>query len=221
MNVCKERFYQTWKHVDAIGKTRDIWEKIESQYGQPHRQYHALAHIHHCLNQLELVWLEPSNAYLISWALFFHDYFYDSSDWNEEKSGIESMRVAFRAGLSVEFATASRLLIRATKKHQIIETPYVARKDMEILLDIDLSILGKPWEQYDLLYRQPIRKEYESIAWPIFSEKRSEILEIFLKRDRLYFHPFFFGRYEAQARENLAREINILQTMKEEDAYAG
>ena len=210
MNICKERFYQTWRHLDAVGKPSIIWEKIKQQYTEPHRAYHNLSHIHHCLNQLELVWREATNPYLISWALYFHDYFYDIEDnLNELRSSVESTRTACSVKLATEFAIASGLLVLATKKHHVIETPLVARKDMEILLDIDLAILGKPWEQYDE-YRKQVRQEYITVLWDIYAQKRAEILSNFLRRSQIFYFSFFFDRYEKQARKNLEQEIEFL-----------
>ncbi len=221
MTICKERFYQMWKRIDARGKASVVWQEIEQHYGQAHRAYHNLFHIHHCLNQLELVWQEVSDPYLISWALFFHDYFYDiPSNSNEWRSALASMRIAYYAQLPHEFRTASGILVFATKNHKIIETPHVAQKDIALLLDIDLVILGTPWEQYDQIFRRAIRKEYGSIPWEQYAEKRTKILEQFLERDKLYSHPFFHEHYGQQAGSNLKREIELLQTKNEEVCYA-
>ncbi|TSC71575.1 MAG: hypothetical protein G01um101448_1138, partial [Parcubacteria group bacterium Gr01-1014_48] len=169
----------------------------------------------------ETVWNKVPNPYILSWSLWFHDYVYDiGSDWNEQRSAIESMRVATAAKLSGEFATTTCLLIVATKRHQVVEIPHIPRTYMEIFLDIDLSILGKPWKQY-LEYCKNIREEYKNhFSWEIFSAGRADILENFLKREALFHYPPFRDLYERRARENLAREINILRTMNQEDAYA-
>lgn len=221
MDLCKDRFYQMWRNTGAVGNASMVWQKIKQQYGQEHRSYHNLSHIHHCLNQLELVWQEPSDPFLISWALFFHDYFYDiGNNWNEFRSGIQSMCTARNAKLSLKFTIASGILVFATKNHQVTETPYALQKDLEILLDLDLAVLGKPWAQYDQTYRKPVRKEYESVPWKQFAERRRKILELFLKREKLYFRPFFHERYEKQARSNLEHEIERLKTLDEQTCYA-
>jgi predicted metal-dependent HD superfamily phosphohydrolase len=169
---------------------------------------------------LETVWSRLPNPYLLSWSLWFHDYYYEIGNHdNEERNGILSMRTALEAKLSLEFAVQSSFLIFATEKHELLESPEVEKINMQIMLDIDLSILAKPW-QYYLEYAKNIREEYKQrFSWEEFSVGRASILEKFLKRDVLFHYPPFRDLFENRAQANLEREINILRTMKEESAY--
>ena len=98
-------------------------------------------------------------------------------------------------------------------------------------LDGDMSILGKDTERYNT-YASQIRNEYEFVERTIYCEKRAEILESFLPtmendnvskslpisngqdKKHLYIYATEKGRecWENQARENLRREINMLQS---------
>ncbi len=119
------------------------------------------------------------------------------------------MRTAQSAKLPTQFMFSTGWLVFATKKHRIIPRKGVSETDMAIMLDIDLSILGKPWKQYDE-YRKNIRQEYVKVPWGIYAPKRAGILSNFLKRPQLFYFPFFFDQYEQQARTNLEREIEFL-----------
>jgi len=98
-------------------------------------------------------------------------------------------------------------------------------------LDGDMSILGKDTERYNT-YASQIRNEYEFVERTVYCEKRAEILESFLpkletddiskssptsnEQDKKHFYIYATekGRecWENQARENLRREINMLQS---------
>ena len=102
---------------------------------------------------------------------------------------------------------------------------------ISIFLDGDMSILGKDTERYNT-YASQIRNEYEFVERTVYCEKRAEILESFLptmendnvskslptsneqEKKHLYIYATEKGRecWENQARENLRREINMLQS---------
>ena len=81
--------------------------------------------------------------------------------------------------------------------------------DQQILLDVDLSILGEKPERFDE-YEKQIREEYSWVPGVVFRAKRRSILKGFLKRPAIYSTTKFVGAYEAQARENLNRSIRTL-----------
>lgn len=81
-------------------------------------------------------------------------------------------------------------------------------------LDLDLSILGAMEEEYDA-YAQQIREEYCHFSWEDYSKGRRAVMEGFLKRERLYFTPHFYNKYESVARNNIQSEIDSLQNTQE------
>lgn len=80
---------------------------------------------------------------------------------------------------------------------------------MEILLDLDLAVLGASSSEYDE-YAAQIRQEYIHYCWEDYRAGREAVLKRFLARERLYFTDYFFKLYEVQARQNLQREIHSL-----------
>ncbi len=79
--------------------------------------------------------------------------------------------------------------------------------DQQLLVDIDLSILGAPDERFKDYERQ-IRDEYSFIPGWIFRRKRRAILKSFLDRRRIYSTGHFHLALEQRARENLSRAIS-------------
>ena len=138
-------------------------------------------------------------------ALWFHDAVYDpKAGDNEEQSAAMAKDCLETGGLSKLAVTVSDLVM-ATKSHSTEAGP-----DAALMVDVDLSILGKG-EQRFTEYEAQIREEYRSVPKLIFNFKRAEILERFLARSRIYATDFFATKYEQQARRNLAGSIRQLK----------
>jgi predicted metal-dependent HD superfamily phosphohydrolase len=78
--------------------------------------------------------------------------------------------------------------------------------DAQVLVDVDLSILGAEPARFDQ-YEAQVREEYGWVPGPIYRHKRKAILESFLTRAAIYNTSRFVERYERQARANLARAL--------------
>jgi predicted metal-dependent HD superfamily phosphohydrolase len=103
----------------------------------------------------------------------------------------------------VDHAVAERVfqLILATS-HNV----EISDKDAQLIVDVDLSILGREPETY-WQYENNIRKEYAWVPENLFRKKRIEILRGFLDREYIYFHERYRERFEDQARANLEQAI--------------
>ena len=86
------------------------------------------------------------------------------------------------------------------------------------MVDVDLAILGAPWEQF-AAYEANIRREYEYIDPEQFRNGRLRILNAFIKRPSIYSTPLFKRLYEDSARRNLARSIQALENARQD--YSG
>ena len=86
--------------------------------------------------------------------------------------------------------------------------------DAEILVDIDLSILGQDAETFDN-YERAIRQEYAHVDDNAFRKGRSAILQRFLDRPAIYATPRMRSRYEEPARQNLRRSLLNLSGRKD------
>ena len=93
----------------------------------------------------------------VEMALWFHDAIYDpKAKDNEQRSAELCRRTAEEAGLPEAFGRKVYDLVLTTQHHGAPEGG-----DARLLVDIDLSILGRPREAFDE-YETNIRKEYRS-----------------------------------------------------------
>ncbi|HEY1270291.1 MAG TPA: N-methyl-D-aspartate receptor NMDAR2C subunit [Candidatus Binatia bacterium] len=195
-----------WKKVCAgLGTKEDpsaIYDELVSAYSEPHRAYHTLAHLESCLREFDSARRFAADPNEIEAALWFHDAIYDThrSD-NEEHAALWASTALSRIGISTPHAKRVEQLVLATRHHEVMDDA-----DAAMLLDIDLSILGKPQDQFDL-YEGQVRREYAWVSADDFRHARGVILDKLLERPRIYQTDFFHARYEAQARDNLARSL--------------
>lgn len=77
------------------------------------------------------------------------------------------------------------------------------------MVDIDLGIFGQDEARFET-YETGIRQEYAWVPWPLYREKRLEILQRFLDRQPIYQTAHFRSQWEDQARHNLITLINRL-----------
>jgi predicted metal-dependent HD superfamily phosphohydrolase len=109
------------------------------------------------------------------------------------------------SGVASEVITHIEALILATR-HQASPTA----ADEQLLVDIDLSILGAEQTNYDQ-YSTNIHAEYAWVPMADYCRGRTAVLEQFLARPFIYSTSWFRERYEVWARENLNREIGQLK----------
>lgn len=182
------------------------WELLRAAYAEPARHYHNLGHI-----RALLAWAAEYRAQLqdytaVRFAIWFHDVVYDTqrSD-NEERSAVLAVQTLQRLNISAPVIELVEAMILATKVHQLGDL----NDDAAWFLDFDLAILGSAPEFYQA-YRQAIRQEYRWVPGLLFRRKRRQVLESFLRRERLFFTAEMRERLEAQARRNLQEEIRQL-----------
>jgi len=194
-----------WQRLGAQGDAGSVYDDLLLAYSEPGRSYHTLAHIEHCLTEFAEVSEAAANPDAIEFALWFHDAVYDTKAYdNEERSAALARRVLRSAALSDSFGDLVAGLILATKH----AAPPVALSE-QIVVDIDLSILGQSRARFDEYERQ-IRSEYSWVPSDAFANGRSAILSSILARPRIYSTEFFYCKYEETARGNLARSITTL-----------
>ena len=202
----KDRFTNLWNRIKAQGSAEKEFDRLKTMYSEPHRFYHNMNHLESCLTELSSVQELVQQPDLVEFAIWYHDVIYDTkAKDNEEQSAQLAYAVCLDAKLPHDFANATKDLILATK-HDAVPQGIDAR----LLIDVDLSILGKPTLEFDE-YEQNIRREYSWVPEDQFRQGRSQILQMFLDRDSIYLTDFFKGKYESQARENLQRSIDALR----------
>ncbi|MDE1464965.1 HD domain-containing protein [Spartinivicinus poritis] len=185
-------------------------KKLVGQYRQPWRHYHTLKHIEQMLSLFQQYESSISSPPTVFFSICFHDYYY--LPWrknNEKRSAIKAIKELEKLHLGSLSHDVEHMIL-ATEKHLPSADLFPINKtDTELLLDFDLAILGSQWVNY-LHYCQQIRKEYWFVPQNKYQAGRKQILMNFLTRERLYFSEQFFAQLEQQARENIQREIQLL-----------
>ena len=195
-----------WQGIGARSAGTELHHRLVAAWSEKHRHYHTLQHLRECFEHLEAVRAQARHSAEIAIALWFHDAVYDPQrEDNEARSADWARASALDDG--VPQATAQRLhgMVMATVEHLPQEDA-----DTQLLLDIDLSILGAGPARFAQSNEQ-IRREYAHVAEPEWRVGRRRVLCGFLERPRLYGTEGFHATLEARARENIARELAALQ----------
>ena len=199
---------QIWKERFEGVKVRQgaLVAELAAAYSLSHRHYHTLAHIEHCIGELNCVWWHAVHLGELKWALIFHDAVYDPTrDDNEARSADWACRIMTELGRPEEEQLRVRELIMATA-----HTAEPHTGDKALMCDIDLSILAAEAATFDE-YDRAIRAEYDFVAEARYREARAEILMSFLRRDRLFHTALYRKHREARARTNLERALARLR----------
>ncbi len=193
---------RAWHGLGARDDGQEIYHALMARYAEPHRTYHTLQHLRECLGQFEPVQGLASRGAEVETALWFHDAIYElkRSD-NEAQSASWARSAALQAGVAADVADRVHGLVMATR-----HTAMPEGDDAQLLVDIDLSILGAAPARF-AEYEQQIRDEYGHVPGWLFRHKRRAILRSFLDRPRIFSTPRFHAALEEPARANLMRAI--------------
>ena len=123
------------------------------------------------------------------------------SNKNEEKSAELARTFLLDNGIEAAIAETVVGLILATKH----DAP-IAGRDAEVLVDIDLAILGTEEETF-WRFEENVRKEYQWVPAFLYKKERRKVLRSFADRERIYACPPFHSRFERQARRNIESAI--------------
>ncbi len=182
-----------------------LWKEIETKYSEKGRHYHHLLHLENMFRELEAVKSNISDFTAISFSVFYHDVIYDaSSKTNEEKSAAKAEKRLTELHADKNNISIISEQILATKLHQKSD-----HEDTNYLLDADLSVLGKDFKTY-LEYTQNIRKEYSIYPDFLYKPGRKKVLKHFLELESIFKTNYFKDKYESKARENIAKELQLL-----------
>jgi predicted metal-dependent HD superfamily phosphohydrolase len=178
-----------------------LWDEIAVAHTTPSRYYHNLTHLENLYKELVSIKNEIEDWESIIFAIVYHDFVYDISNADNEA---QSAEIAVNRLLEINYPASKtercKAHILATKAHTT-----AADNDTNLFTDADLSILGTDWEKYKE-YALNIAKEYAQI--PMFKLGRKGVILNFLKMPALFKTKYFHDKYEAQARNNIQREID-------------
>lgn len=206
----------------------DLQAKLITMYSTGGRHYRTWEHIQHCFRELDLLQksdteekklLQNYEWMAIEFAIMFHDVIYDPKDvtGNNEYTSA-NMAARFLYGMNAgdvreswtKMADLTVKMIEATRNHKSHQNDTLAIK---VFLDIDLAILGQPFEVYHE-YTKNIMKEYAWVPRTHFLKAREQILRGWLESDRIYYTEYFRGLYETQARANIQSELDHLYSIR-------
>jgi len=184
---------------------QSVYRQLIRTWSARARHYHALSHLESCLAEFDSVKELAVRPAEIEMALWFHDAIYKTySKANEERSAEWARLFLVKAGTTGDVSQRVQRYILATR-----HTADGLSGDAALTVDIDLSILGKSSEAYDVFERN-VRKEYWWVSRQRYTHGRTAILRSFLDRPFIYGTPAMQARYENAARNNIQRAIALL-----------
>jgi len=195
------RWQRLWSGL-GLPEPVGLLPALLAAYSEPQRHYHTLQHLDECFALFDTVHHLADHPFEIELALWFHDSVYDvHARGNEARSAEWADAALAAAGLAPDVCARVHGLIMATC-HDALP----ASRDAQLLVDIDLAILGAAPGRF-AEYEGQIRAEYAHVPQAVFVQERGKILRHFLERERIYATPTLHDALEAQAHVNLVRAI--------------
>lgn len=198
MSDLEESWTLAWSDL-GLQPPSGLHAQLMSAYREPQRHYHSLQHLVECLAHFDQVRDQAKDPGVVAVALWFHDAIHEvKGQSNEQQSADWAVSALNAAGADQATRGAVRQLIMATRHDAQASEP-----DQQLLVDIDLAILGASPERFAEYDRQ-VRAEYGWVPDFVYNMKRKAVLKSFLARQYIYSTRHFRDRYEVQARTNLA-----------------
>ncbi|MDC0661030.1 HD domain-containing protein [Marinobacter sp. SS21] len=208
--VLNASWARCWSALGARGDGEALKQRLIAAYDEPHRKYHSRQHLVECLTLLESCLGLAEDAAAVTVALWFHDAIYDvQAGDNEARSAAWAGEALRAAGVCPERIGRVKALVLATR-HSVLPEGI----DQQLLVDIDLAILGATPARF-AQYQRQVREEYAWVPDAPFHSKRRDILMAFLARQPIYRLPPLRKKLESQARDNLRHAIETLQGASE------
>jgi predicted metal-dependent HD superfamily phosphohydrolase len=205
MHEQRETLQQLWlkyaRGIGVVAQSIPLLTELIAAWSETHRRYHTLRHLQECLLHLERWGREHPRRCEIGIALWFHDAAYDTTRQdNEDRSARWAQRSLSGLEADPEKVGLIARMVRATKHRPKARLT----ADLELMLDIDLAILGADRARFEEYERQ-VRAEYAHVPDGAFAQGRAAFVDAMLQRQRLFHTAVAHNELEARARENLAR----------------
>lgn len=199
-----KRFCNLWQRC-AGTDTEQVWQKLQQHYTEPHRYYHTLGHLAHCLTQLDTAKDSVVEFDATEMALWFHDIIYHYGASDNEILSADYFRKVAGSTMPAHFVHRVCEFIIATQHAGTAKDAATA-----FVVDIDLSGFGLPWEGY-LVDSSALRNEASSVGDARYYSGKLRFLSELQNWASLFQSPFFRNRLEANAQSNIARYTNDLR----------
>lgn len=194
------------KELGSIEHFQSIFSLIESRHSENHRHYHTLEHLESMFYYLDHFGKGIEDKSALTLSILFHDIIYIVKGQNNE---LMSANFAEKVCENYKF---DKVLIEKCKSIILASADHKEHEDSDTnyFLDIDLNILGQPWEKYEN-YTSQIRQEYNIYPDHLYIPGRLKILKQFTKHRTIYKTRPFLDTFEKQAQSNLKKELMHLQ----------
>ncbi len=208
-----------WERDDALAPEAALTERWFAHltgpqaYGGAERHYHNLDHLVHGMCEIR-AWAANTQASrhdadIVKKAFWFHDALYERDEAALFSNEEASAQLWLGSGLDMGDGAEAAALIRATDHFQ---GPAIEHRLKDVMLGIDLAILGQNDEVYEA-YTRAIRQEYAHVEEAHFREQRRlALLHLRAKAEagEMFGDPYFAEQYNDKAVDNLTREIDAL-----------
>jgi len=202
-NYLYEKFLQALDDgdVDLDAVTEEL-SAIVGRYSEQHRHYHNLKHVIRLLMLCDELEISDPDIML---AAIYHDIIYQPGSLkNEGKSVAYAQDSLVRLGMGSDRVDQVREMILATASHLLPQDNPLT----QIFLDLDMSILGSPREDY-LAYADGVQKEYSWLPDFVFKKNRRQFLERILAEKFIFHTDIFREKFESSARANIEWELGL------------
>lgn len=203
MNLRKIYSELLFKIGFSANEIQQNWADLENAYSKKSRHYHNLTHLKEMIVSFEKYRDKLQNPNEVLFSIFYHDFVYSASKKDNELKSAE-----YAWAILPENSDLNKQLvfdaIFATQQHQ-----QNAIEDINWLIDFDLKILTKDWEDYKIYFEQ-IRKEYHIYPDFLYNPGRAKALKHFLENEFIFQTDAFRNLYEEKARFNIEKEISLL-----------
>jgi predicted metal-dependent HD superfamily phosphohydrolase len=199
-----KRFCDLWQACGGANAGQ-VWQKLQQHYQEPHRYYHTLGHLSHCLGELDSAKDQVTEFRATEMALWFHDIIYHYGARDNEILSAAFFRNVAGATMPAQFIDRVCEFIIATQ-----HTGAAGDAAIAFVVDIDLSGFGLPWEGY-LADSNALRQEAGSVGDAQYYQGKLRFLSELQQWSSLYQSPFFRNRLEATAQSNIARYTDDLR----------
>lgn len=205
----RPRFSALWQRCLSGGHAlaESIYSQLVEYYKEPHRHYHTLNHIRHCLHESDRVVALMDDPDAVEMALWFHDAIYDSGALDNERRSADLFQQWSEGRAETVFRQRVDELIMVTTHRG---APEPIQQDQRLIVDIDLSSFGLPWEAFERDGRN-IRSECTNISDEAYYSGQLRFLLSLQSRPTFFLTEFFQHRYERIARDNIRRVIENLR----------
>lgn len=184
-------------------------DDLVAAYAHPSRGYHDIQHLQEVLARLDDLAAHDTafDVDAVVLAAWFHDGVYDGERDAEERSAAWA-EDSLTPLLPDDQVREVVRLVRLTETHQ----PADDDANGCALSDADLAILAAPAERY-AQYVDAVRSEYTHLDDELFREGRRGVLRSLADKPHLFHTAYARARWEDDARANLHRELDQLESV--------